>query len=96
MARFRVSARISSANLPALRAPLQHELGGNAEFLSEGDELVVRAVVEGSTARDLNRALLTALRRVEKRTRLRAEWTADGFTERFFDYVPKSRRPASE
>jgi hypothetical protein len=33
------------------------------------------------------------LRRAEKRTRLRAEWTAGGTTYRFFDYVPKSERP---
>ena len=40
--------------------------------------------------------LLSALRRVEKRTRLRAEWTGGGTTYRFFDYVPnvKSERPA--
>jgi hypothetical protein len=34
--------------------------------------------------------LLSALRKVEKRTTLRAEWTSeDGNTERFFDYVLK-------
>ena len=35
-----------------------------------------------------------ALRRVERKTRLRAEWTAGGSVERFFDYVPKGTRPA--
>jgi hypothetical protein len=40
--------------------------------------------------KDLNRSFLSALRRVEKRTRLGADWTAsDGTTQRFFDYVPK-------
>ena len=29
------------------------------------------------------------MRRVEKRTILRAEWTWGGVTEKFFDYVPK-------
>jgi len=48
----------------------------------------------GPAARDLNRSLLSALRRAERRTRLRAEWTAGGMTERFFDYVPKGTRPA--
>jgi len=38
--------------------------------------------------------LLSALRRVERRTRLRAEWTANGETHRFFDYVPNGSRPA--
>jgi hypothetical protein len=41
-------------------------------------------------ARELNRAFLSALRKVVKRTTLRAEWTSgDNTTERFFDYVLK-------
>jgi hypothetical protein len=50
--------------------------------------------MEGTDARDVNRRLLSALRRAERRTRLRAEWTAGGTTYRFFDYVPKAERPA--
>ncbi len=47
--------------------------------------------MDGSSAKDLNRRILSALRRVEKRTRLRAEWTGDdGRVDRFFDYVLKS------
>ena len=47
--------------------------------------------MEGSSARDLNRGILSALRKVERRTRLRAEWTdEDGQVYRFFDYVLKS------
>ena len=39
----------------------------------------------------MNRTLLSALRKVEKRTTLRAEWTSgDGTDERFFDYVTLS------
>lgn len=34
------------------------------------------------------------MRRVEKRTRIRSEWTSEGVTERFFDYVPKGKRSA--
>src|ERR1035441_72267 len=33
--------------------------------------------------------LLSALRKVEKRTTLRAEWTCGDTTERYFDYVLK-------
>jgi len=34
--------------------------------------------------------LLSALRRVEKKTTIRAEWTsADNTTEKYFDYVLK-------
>jgi hypothetical protein len=46
--------------------------------------------MKGTSAKELNRSLLSALRRVEKKTRLRAEWTSNNnTTERFFDYVLK-------
>jgi len=48
--------------------------------------------MHGESAKDLNRTLLSALRKVEKKTTLRAEWTADGVTERYFDYVLKATR----
>jgi predicted RNA binding protein with dsRBD fold (UPF0201 family) len=54
--------------------------------------LRVRVQLEGESARDLNRAVLSALRRVERRTTLRAEWTSGTTVERFFDYVPKGIR----
>jgi VWFA-related protein len=55
-----------------------------------GDEFIVEAEMEGRSAKELNRSLLSALRRVEKKTRLRAEWTSKkNTTERFFDYVLK-------
>jgi hypothetical protein len=44
--------------------------------------------LNGERAQALNRTLLSALRRVERRTTRRAEWTSAGTTvERFFDYV---------
>jgi hypothetical protein len=46
--------------------------------------------MEGASARDSNRRFLSALRKAEKRTTLRAEWSSDdGTRERFFDYVLK-------
>jgi len=54
----------------------------------------IEATLDGESARDLNREVLSALRREARRTRLRAEWTSAGTTERFFDYVPKGTRPA--
>jgi hypothetical protein len=45
--------------------------------------------MEGASAKELNRTLLSALRQVEKRTTLRAEWTSGDTTKRFFDYVLK-------
>ena len=59
------------------------------------DGFHVVATLSGESAHDLNRSLLSALRRVERRTRLRAEWTTGGVTVRFFDYVSKDCRPAS-
>jgi hypothetical protein len=46
----------------------------------------------GESARDINRVPLAALRKVEKKTRLRAEWALRKCVERFFDYVPKGSR----
>lgn len=55
------------------------------------DDFVVEAEMEGASARELNRAFLSALRKVEKRTTLRAEWTSDdGTVEKFFDYALKA------
>jgi hypothetical protein len=45
--------------------------------------------MEGVSAKELNRALLSAMRKVEKRTTLRAEWTSGDTTQRFFDYILK-------
>jgi hypothetical protein len=55
-----------------------------------GDEFIIEAVMEGTSAKELNRTLLSALRRVEKKTTIRAEWTShNNTTQRFFDYVLK-------
>jgi hypothetical protein len=87
--RFRLSARVSSANPAAVKAALADLLphGGAREL--QGD-LLIEAELLGTSARDLNRSLLSALRKVEKKTRLRAQWTtAEGTTQSFFDYVLK-------
>jgi len=54
-------------------------------------EFLIQAEIEGTSAKDLNRSLLSALRRVEKRSRLRAEWSSGNTTERYFDYVLKKK-----
>lgn len=69
-----------------------HDLFPEAAFETTETGLRVRAQTEGESARELNRAVLTALRRVERRTTLRAEWTSETTVERFFDYVPKGSR----
>ncbi len=90
---FQLVAEVRSANLPDMRAALGQLLPG-AEV--EDTELGVRvhALLEGENAADLNRTLLSGLRRIAKRTSLRAEWTSEDESARFFDYVRKSSLPS--
>ena len=87
-AEFTLVATISTDGIPQIREALEKLIpDGSIEKTPDG--FAVTAKMTGENARDLNRAFLSALRRVEKKTRLRAEWTSGGTTERFFDYVPK-------
>ncbi len=90
--RFVLVADVSSADPAAIEPLLRRLVGGDITPSQDGFHVV--ATLSGDSARDLNRALLSELRRVERRTRLRAAWTAGGVTERFFDYVPKIGRAA--
>ncbi len=86
---FRLVARVSSSS-PKLIKPVLEALIRSGSVKEEGGEYIIRADMEGESAKDLNRSLLSALRRAEKKTRLRAEWVSDdGDTQRFFDYVLK-------
>ena len=86
---FKLIARVSSSNPQAIRPVLENLVTqGSVEEVEE--EFLIEAEMEGESAKELNRSLLSSLRRVEKRTRLRAEWTSDdGIIQRFFDYVLK-------
>jgi hypothetical protein len=89
MMHFRVAARVSSESPNAVRPVLQ-KIVGKGTIKETNGEFVLEADMEGESAKDLNRSLLSALRRAEKRTRLRSEWTSDdGTTQKFFDYVLK-------
>jgi hypothetical protein len=88
---FRLVAEVSSDDPGRLR-PVLESLAG-CVVTDTGDGFHVEGTLEGESARDLNRALLSALRKRVRRTRLRAEWTSGQTTERFFDYVPKGSRP---
>lgn len=93
---FSLHARVSTDHPNAVRPVLERWFAAGS--VRPGDlsgEFVVEGVLTGTSARDLNRTLLTALRAAEKRTRLRSEWTAEGVTERFFDYVPKGKKSAA-
>jgi hypothetical protein len=93
MTRFSLTGEVSSDDLAVIRPVLTQMLGPAAASETSGG-LHVEGVMDGEDAREVNRRLLSALRRAEKRTRLRAEWSGGGHIHRFFDYVPKSTRAA--
>lgn len=86
--RFTLIARVSTDNRRPIKKVLE-ELFSAGSITSTDDGFLVKATMEGNSARELNRSLLSALRRAERKTRLRSEWKSGGTTERFFDYVPK-------
>ena len=85
---FNLKARINRSSARTIRQVLE-QLAAKGSVGKDGDEFVVEAEMEGASAKELNRTLLSALRKVEKRTTLRAEWTSGDTTERYFDYVLK-------
>ena len=86
--KFNLKARINRSAARTIRQALD-QLAAKGSVRKDGDEFVVEGEMEGASAKELNRTLLSALRNVEKRTTLRAEWTSGDTTERFFDYVLK-------
>jgi hypothetical protein len=87
--RFRFTARVSSSS-PRAISPVLEKFITKGSVKREGDEFVIDAEMQGSSAKELNCSLLSALRRAEKKTRLRAEWASDdGTILRFFDNVLK-------
>ncbi|MGO8720284.1 MAG: hypothetical protein ACLQMO_13885 [Acidobacteriaceae bacterium] len=85
---FTLRAQVRSVNAEAIHEALAG-LVPNGHIRNVGNEFIVEAEMEGASAKDLNRTLLSALRRIEKRTTLRAEWTSGNLTQKFFDYVLK-------
>lgn len=87
--KFALVARVSTEDPRAVKRALPALLP-EGSITQTVDGFIVKAELRGASARELNRTLLSALRRIERKTRLRAEWTSGGTTERFFDYVPKA------
>lgn len=88
---FKLSARVNRSQARVIRHALER-LAAKGSVRKQGGEFVVEAKLEGASAKELNRMLLSSLRKTEKRTTLRAEWTSGGnLTEKFFDYVLKKR-----
>jgi hypothetical protein len=85
---FRLNARVNRSDARTIRQAL-NQIAAKGSVRKNDDEFIIEAEMEGTSAKELNRTLLSALRRVEKRATLRAEWTSGDTTERFFDYVLK-------
>jgi hypothetical protein len=86
---FKLKARVSRSDARTIRHVLD-QLAAKGAVKKAAEDFIVEGKMEGASARQLNRALLSALRKVEKKTTLRAEWTSsDNATARFFDYVLK-------
>ena len=85
---FELAADVSSDDPKAIEPVLRAVAGLRVTPLADGFH--IEGSMVGQSAKDLNRALLSALRRAERRTRIRSRWTLGDATFRFFDYVPKS------
>ena len=92
---FYLLARISTDNPTAINIVLRKAVPQGVIEETENHEFLVKAEFMGESARELNRSLLSELRRVEKKTRLRAEWTSGHTTERFFQCCPITTRISS-
>lgn len=91
--KFTLHARISTDNRKAIK-PILEELVPKESITSTDEGFLVETTMYGESARELNKSLLSELRRAERKTRLRSEWTSGGTVERFFDYVPKGSSKA--
>ena len=90
--KIKLSAKVSSATPSAIKPVLERIVGNNGSIKPTADGFEVVAEFKGENAKDLNRMLLSELRKAEKKTRLRSEWTSEGVTEKYFDYVLKQTK----
>ena len=86
---FKLNARIIRSDAETIRQAFGN-LAAKANITQERDECIIDATVDGESAKDLNRCLLSALRKVHRRATIRAQWTSTAnLTESYFDYVLK-------
>jgi hypothetical protein len=86
---FLLVASVNTDGPEAVRPVLERLFGKPRVTRVSDNEFRIEAELEGEDAKELNRSLLSELRGVERRTRMRAKWTSGGTTEHFFDYVLK-------
>jgi len=88
--KFRLSAKVSSDNPSVVKPILDRIFEGRGTVKGIDLGFEIDAELEGESAVTLNRTLLSDLRRAEKKTRMRSQWTSSNTTEKFFDYVLKA------
>ena len=85
--RFKLKARVSCSDEHTIRDSLQ-QLGADGEIKKVRGVFSVSAEIEGTSAEELNKSLISAVNKVRKRSKLRAEWTSDdGIAQTFFDHL---------
>ena len=94
--KFKLSARVSSATPSAIKPVLERIIGNNGSIKPTADGFEVNAEFKGESARDLNRMLLSELRKAEKKTRIRSEWTSEDTIEKFFDYSLRQTKKVNQ
>ncbi len=92
----KLSARVSSATPSAIKPVLERMIGNNGSIKPTADGFEVNAEFKGESARDLNRMLLSELRKAEKKTRIRSEWISEDTIEKFFDYSLRQTKKLSQ
>jgi len=81
---------VSSDNPSAIKPILGRVFEGSGTVKEVAQGFEIDTEPEGESAVALNRTLLSELRRAEKKTRMRSQWTSGNTTEKFFDYVLKA------
>jgi hypothetical protein len=85
---LRLVAQVRSARPDAIGPALERALPG-CSIRPDAQGFRIEGVVEGAGAREANRELLSGLRRIERKTTLRSEWSSGETVERFFDYASR-------
>ena len=88
---FKVKARIRRSDARTIQHALE-QLAAKGSVTKAAEGFIVEAELEGASAKELNRTLLSALRKVQMNAKLRAEWvSSDKTIETFFDYTLRKR-----
>ena len=87
--RFTLIASVSTNSPEVIRTVLERLMSKGCVTQTIKKEFRIETEMVGENSKGLNRLLLSELRRAERKTRLRAEWTSGDTVERFFDYAWK-------